>query len=62
MSADEGMRVLEKDNIMVIMSDQNMPGKTGAEFFSEVKKLEPNTIMWVGTGFTVLELVSNAVN
>ncbi len=46
----------------VIMSDQRMPGMYGHEFLREAKKLMPNTIRLLLTGYSDLESIMYSVN
>lgn len=58
----EGLELLAKNQVQVILSDQRMPGMTGIEFFSRVKELYPDTVRMILTGFAELETVIEAVN
>lgn len=57
-----GLDVLAVHSVDVIVSDQRMPGMTGVEFLKIVKKLYPNTVRIVLSGFTELRSVTDAVN
>lgn len=46
----------------LIISDQRMPGMTGALFLEQVKKISPDTIRILITGYADMEAVINAVN
>lgn len=61
-SADEAFEVLANHRIQVIISDQRMPGKSGTEMLNEVKKLYPETVRLVLSGYTELASVSDAIN
>lgn len=61
-SGQEGLEVLEKNEVDVIVSDQRMPGMTGVEFLRTVKTLYPETVRIVLSGFTELQSVTDAVN
>lgn len=41
-SADEGVAMLKKEKIDVIITDQRMPGKTGLELLKEIHTLYPD--------------------
>lgn len=51
----------QKD-ISVILSDQKMPGKTGVEFFEEIREEYPNPVRILITGYTDIESVISAIN
>jgi DNA-binding NtrC family response regulator len=64
-SADNGraaLEMLQKYPIKVIMSDQRMPGMFGHELLRESKKISPNTIRVLLTGYSDLESVMYSVN
>ena len=46
----------------LIISDQRMPGMEGAEFLATAKKLTPNTIRFLLTGYADVDAVTRAVN
>ena len=46
----------------VIISDQRMPEKTGIEFFSEVKDMEPEGIRILLTGYADINAVIDGIN
>ncbi|NVN91029.1 MAG: EAL domain-containing protein [Desulfuromonadales bacterium] len=61
-NAHEGLELLARENIQVVLSDQRMPGMTGAEFLGRVKVLHPATVRIVLSGYADLETVTRAVN
>ncbi len=61
-SGAEGLKLLGRQRVGVIVSDQRMPNMTGAEFLSEVKVLYPDTMRIMLSGYTDLESVTNAIN
>ena len=61
-SAPEGLAILERQAIDVIVSDQRMPDMTGVEFLGKVKERWPDTIRIVLSGYTELQSVTEAVN
>jgi diguanylate cyclase (GGDEF)-like protein/PAS domain S-box-containing protein len=61
-SGKEGLELLAKNEIDVIVSDQRMPGMTGVDFLRTVKTLYPETVRIVLSGFTELQSVTDAVN
>lgn len=46
----------------MIISDQRMPGMTGAELIAQVKEISPNTIRFLLTGYADVNAVTQAVN
>lgn len=61
-SAKEGLELLGKHKVGVIVSDQRMPDVTGVEFLSEVKNNYPDTVRIMLSGFTELNAVTDAIN
>jgi diguanylate cyclase (GGDEF)-like protein/PAS domain S-box-containing protein len=61
-SGREGLELLARHEVDVIVSDQRMPGMTGVEFLRTVKTLHPETVRIVLSGFTELQSVTDAVN
>ncbi|MDO9269498.1 MAG: response regulator [Methylobacter sp.] len=61
-SGEEGLALLAKHEVGVIISDQRMPHMTGVEFLRKVKILYPKTLRIVLSGYTELESVTSAIN
>lgn len=61
-SGVEGLTVLKEHDITLVISDEKMPGMSGSEFLSAVKKLFPDTIRIMLTGHASLQAAMNAVN
>lgn len=61
-SADEALTVLKKHEVSVIVADQRMPGKTGAELLAEACFLDSDTVRILLTAYADLEAVIQAVN
>ncbi|MDB5211979.1 MAG: response regulator [Sediminibacterium sp.] len=61
-SAEEGKKVLEQENIHVILSDQRMPKTTGIEFFQSILETYPDPIRILITGYTDINAVIDAIN
>ena len=58
----EGLSLLEKESVQVVISDQKMPEMTGTEFLQNVKKLHPDTIRVVLSGDADLGIIVDAIN
>ena len=61
-SAAEGRRVLDGNEIGVIITDQRMPVTTGIEFLESVLHTNPDTIRILLTGFSDSNAVIDAIN
>ncbi|MBB3118569.1 EAL domain-containing protein [Pseudoduganella violacea] len=61
-SGAEGLDILARHPVDVIVSDQRMPGMIGADFLRKAKDLYPDTIRIMLSGYTELQSVTEAVN
>lgn len=61
-SGQEGLEILEKENVQVVISDQRMPGMTGIEFLQQVKTRFPEPIRILLTGYADINAVIDAIN
>lgn len=61
-SAEQGLALLAKHEVGVIISDQRMSHMTGVEFLRRVKILYPKSLRIVLSGYTELESVTSAIN
>lgn len=58
----EGLDILEENDIHLVISDQRMPQMSGVEFLSKVKEKYPDTIRIVLTGYTDVDTIRDAIN
>lgn len=61
-SAAEAWKIIEENDIHVILSDQRMPVTTGIEFFESIIKTHPEPIRILITGYTDISAVIDAIN
>ncbi|RLD99344.1 MAG: adenylate/guanylate cyclase domain-containing response regulator, partial [Bacteroidetes bacterium] len=61
-SAQEGMEIMKKHSVHLVLADQRMPEMTGIEFLEKVKLEYPDCIRMVLTGFTDVEAIIQAIN
>ena len=62
-SAEEGLKTLnESSNFSLIISDQMMPGMTGVQFFAQARKICPNALRVLLTGYTDTDAIIEAIN
>jgi two-component system, sensor histidine kinase and response regulator len=61
-SAAEGLALIKKNSVALIISDQRMPRKTGVEFLKESMAIVPDAIRILLTGHTDIESVIDAIN
>lgn len=60
--AKEGLRILQEEEIHIIMTDQRMPMITGVELLAKVKARKPQAIRMLFTGFADLDSIVAAIN
>ncbi len=61
-SAEEGCRLMQQEEVHIVMSDQRMPLISGVELLTKVKARYPQAIRMLFTGFADLESVIAAIN
>jgi CheY-like chemotaxis protein len=61
-SAKDGLELLKKHQVDIILSDQRMPGMTGVDFLRIAKEMYPDTVRIVLSGYTELQSVTDAIN
>jgi response regulator RpfG family c-di-GMP phosphodiesterase len=61
-SGKEALSLLEENEIQVIVSDERMPVMSGLELMKEVKKLYPETIRVILSGYVDSETIIDAIN
>jgi response regulator RpfG family c-di-GMP phosphodiesterase len=59
---EQGMDVLVKEKINVIITDQRMPHITGVEFLESIMHSHPFPVRILLTGYTDMETIIEAVN
>ena len=62
LSGQEGLQILEKEDINVILTDQRMPEMTGIDFLIEANKIKPEPIRILVTGYSDINAVIDAIN
>ena len=61
-SAADGMRLMQEDDVHIIMTDQRMPRTTGVELLEKVKVRNPNAVRMLFTGYADLDSIVAAIN
>lgn len=61
-SAAEALELLERQEFDVIVSDERMPGMSGAELLAAVRRRFPRTVRMIFTGFVDHEATIRAIN
>ena len=61
-SAAEGTKLLQDNEVHIIMTDQRMPQITGVEFLSKMRTRHPQAIRMLFTGYADLDSIIAAIN
>ncbi len=59
---EEALEYLKSNKVDLILSDHNMPGMTGVEFFQKAKDIQPDSIRMLITGRGDLQIALQAIN
>lgn len=62
LSGTEALEIATKENIDIIFMDINMPGLSGLETVSCIKKLKPNTVIVILSAFDRFQYAQEAMN
>ncbi len=60
--AAEGLRIMERESVQVVMTDQRMPEMTGVEFLRRLRESHPDAIRLLFTAYADLQAVTDAIN
>lgn len=61
-SGQEGLEMLEKEPVDLIISDMRMPEMDGAQFLERVRQRWPETLRLLLTGYADVQSIINAIN
>lgn len=61
-SAEEGCRIMQEEEVHMVMSDQRMPQITGVELLTRVKTRYPQAVRMLYTGYADLDSIIAAIN
>ncbi|MBI4230659.1 MAG: response regulator [Planctomycetes bacterium] len=61
-SGAEGLALLEKNPVQVVISDQRMPQMTGTEFLQQVKGRRPEAVRVILSGYAEMASILEAIN
>ena len=63
-SAEQALDILDRDrdNVDIVISDQDMPGMRGTEFLKTVRQKFPEIVRFILTGKASLEVAIDAIN
>jgi len=62
-NGEEGLKILKENlDVILVISDQRMPGLSGSQFLAEVFKIAPDSMRILMTGYADQDAVVEAVN
>jgi signal transduction histidine kinase/FixJ family two-component response regulator len=61
-NGEEGLEVLSRQPVALVLSDHRMPNMTGAEFLARVAELDPKTVRIMVTAYGDVETLQHAIN
>jgi response regulator RpfG family c-di-GMP phosphodiesterase len=61
-SAAEGYKLMETNEVHIIMTDQRMPQVTGVEMLSQVRQGHPRAVRMLFTGYADFDSIISAIN
>jgi response regulator RpfG family c-di-GMP phosphodiesterase len=61
-SGEEAFKLLEENNVHLIISDQRMPQMSGTEFLAKVKDKYPDVLRVILTGYTDVDSITESIN
>lgn len=59
---DEARRILDTEDVQVVLADQRMPRQSGIEFLAELRATHPDIVRVLLTGYSSVENVVEAIN
>lgn len=60
-TCEEALRIYEKEQVDLILSDIMMPGESGIDLLKQIKTFNPNATVVIMTGFVDKEIILNAL-
>lgn len=61
-SAAEGAKLMQDEEVHVVMTDQRMPAVTGVEFLKQIRGDHPDAVRLLFTGYADMRAVIDAIN
>jgi response regulator RpfG family c-di-GMP phosphodiesterase len=61
-SGEEGLEIISREEIELVVSDQRMPVMTGAQFLHKVQEISPSTVRVILSGYAEASIMVEAIN
>jgi len=61
-SAEEGFKILQNNEVRLVITDQRMPNMTGVEFLEKIAHSHPDITRIILTGYSDVEAIISAIN
>ena len=61
-SGEEGLKVLEENDVHMVISDQRMPEMSGTEFLAALKIKYPDVLRIILSGYTDVDSITESIN
>ncbi len=61
-SGEGGLEILREQEIDLIIADYRMPGMTGIEFFCEARRVRPDAVRIILSGYAEIQALTDAIN
>lgn len=61
-SGEEGLKVVEENDVHMVISDQRMPRMSGTEFLAALKTKHPDVLRIILSGYTEVDSITESIN
>ena len=62
LSGEEGLKILNENDVHLLISDHRMPGMSGTEFLAKVREKHPDVLRVILTGYTEVDSITESIN
>jgi len=60
-TCEDALRIYETEHVDLVLSDIQMPGRSGIDLLKQVKKIDPTAVVIIMTGFSDKEIILHAL-